>query len=367
MTADEYKERTRDSRIYFNISDNEKNVEREEEKDILVRHRNLYGEYCSIIILNRDGIDYTKKCIQSIYENTKNLSYEIIIIDNCSKDKRDIDGLKEIVEKVLPCEMKIMLLKRETGFGDANNQGIWEVLNKIKEKKDDKNKYIVIMNNDTEIITDNWLQKLIETMKNDPKIGIVGCQLIFQNGKIQHAGGKIDTKGETRHIGYKKEQSEETNGIYDVDYITGALMVIKRDVIDKIGGFDSETFQYYYEDVDYCLRAKELDYRVVYCGNVKVIHHEGITTNRFHPTITPRNVFVRKWNDKFTYDGRISNNIDNIRNFVIKGYRDVLKRDPDSVGLHHYIDHIYSGNITKDRFLEILRTSEEYKIRFGNT
>lgn len=306
------------------------------------------GEFASIIIANLNGIKYTKALLESIYRKTTNFLFEIIIVDDCSdKAENDDEELRKLVEEILPYELTVIFLNKRSGFSIAINEGI----------RIAKGNYILIINNDTEIITDNWLQKLVSVANIDPKIGIVGMQSLYPDGLVQHAGGIIDKNGNTEHLYSGQYPNENTNKIYEVDYISVA-MLIKRDIINMVGGFDFKTFDIYYEDVDYCTRVRRLGYKIVYCGDVKIMHHEGMTIRKVNPKITPKSTFVNKWNDIFEIS-----NIEEIKNFVTEGYRDILKREPDPIGLERHIRLIQTGTISKETFLDALRNSEEYKER----
>ena len=137
-----------------------------------------------------------------------------------------------------------------TGFSKANNQGIRHAL-------DNGAKHILLLNNDVEIPTAGWLEQLSTVLESDTKIGIVGCKLLYPNGTIQHAGGIIDLR-----VPYHRGEGEKDTGQYDrvefVDYVTGAALMIKSEVVQKIGLLDEGFSPLYFEDTDWCVRAQIL-------------------------------------------------------------------------------------------------------------
>jgi len=187
-----------------------------------------------IIVLHYQNWDDTNKCLDSLkkidYDN-----FEIMVIDN-DKENR--------------------------GFAKGNNIGIKQAL----EKRAD---YILLLNNDT-IVDPDFLKKLVEAGKNNEKAGILGPTIYeYGTNKIHFAGGKINwlyTKGI-----HEKNSKLKTQNSKLVDYITGACMLIKREVIEKIGLMD-ENYFLYFEDADWCLRARRAGYKCVVVPTSKIWH-----------------------------------------------------------------------------------------------
>jgi GT2 family glycosyltransferase len=137
----------------------------------------------------------------------------------------------------------------------------------------------LLLNNDVEITDEKWLENLIGGFESDNQIGIVGCKLLYPNGKIQHSGGIINLSG-----GHNRGEGEKDTGQYDkiefFNFVTGAVLMIKSDVIYKIGLLDEGFTPLYYEDVDWCVRARLFGYKVAYTPNSKLIHHCGSSANK---------------------------------------------------------------------------------------
>ncbi len=208
----------------------------------------------SIIILNWNGIDFTKKCLASIKSNTSYPNYEIIIIDNGSKAK-EIMELKKIHAKGIV--NRLILNKSNKGFSGGNNQG-------IKAAKGD---YLLLLNNDT-TLTKNWLTELVKTAEKDKKIGVVGPDIesYYQPGII-FGGGYVDDSGIARHSYAKKES--------DAEQVGGAALFFKREVLEKIGGLDEGFNPIYFEETDFCTRTRRAGFRVVFTPKSKIVHFEG--------------------------------------------------------------------------------------------
>ena len=135
------------------------------------------------------------------------------------------------------------------------------------------------MNNDVEIPRAGWLEELSNVLESDSKIGIVGCKLLYPNGTIQHAGGIINLR-----VPYHRGECEKDTGQYDsvefVDYVTGAALLIKSEVIQRIGLLDEGFTPLYFEDTDWCMRARFYGYKVAYTPNPTLIHHCGSSSSK---------------------------------------------------------------------------------------
>jgi len=217
-----------------------------------------------IIILNWNGKELLKDCLSSLFKLTDYPNYKVIVVDNGSND-----GSVEFVKQNFP-QADIIALDKNYGFSKGNNIGIKYALEKYNPE------YILLLNNDTEIIQKDWLKLLVESAEKY-NAQIVGCKLIYPNGKIQHAG--IDIKFLSEHIG-RFENKEKYSFIKYIGAVTFACVLIKKEVIEKIGLLD-EIFFAGHEDLDYCFKARKNGFKILYNGNVTLIHKESITTKKF--------------------------------------------------------------------------------------
>ncbi len=233
--------------------------------DDLFRGSSVSQPTIYVIIVNWNGKKLMQKCLSSFFAKTANPKCKVVVIDNASTD-----GSKEMLKENFPV-IELIKNAENIGFSRANNQGIRHALANNAE-------YILLLNNDVEITDEKWLEKIIEVFESDSKIGIVGCKLLYPNGKIQHAGGIINLSG-----GHNRGECEKDIGQYDkiefFYFVTGAVLMIKSNVIHKIGFLDEEFTPLYYEDVDWCVRARLCGYKVAYTPKPKLIHHCGSSAN----------------------------------------------------------------------------------------
>lgn len=218
----------------------------------------------SIIILNFNGRGYLEKCLKSVLEQNYP-NFEIIFVDNASAD-----GSVEFVKNMFSNDPRIKIIQNPTNLGasQARNIGI----------KKAKGKYIVFLDNDTQV-TPNWLDELVNTMENNPSIGIAQSTLLKMNyqNTIQHSGQfMIDYCGWTwkfcKDEAYENFLKKHRQPITIFSAVTAA-MIIRRNKIDEIGLFDPKFF-IYFEDTDLSWRVWLRGYKVVSVPR-SVVYHEG--------------------------------------------------------------------------------------------
>ncbi|MBC7320847.1 methyltransferase domain-containing protein, partial [bacterium] len=235
--------------FFIAISNKEKEAMKEENKS---------SSLTSIIVLTLNNLEYTKKCIESIREYTPE-PYELIVVDNGSTD-----GTIEYLES----QSDIKLVKNPTnvGFAMGNNIG-------MKLAKGD---YIVILNNDT-VVTQGWLARLIACAKTDPSIGIVGPRSNYVAG-IQLVKDVPYGNDMTAMQEFARQWSLENSGRYEETVrVIGFCMLVKREVIERIGGFDPLYENGNFEDDDFCIRAIRAGFKIKIAHDV-FIHHFGSKT-----------------------------------------------------------------------------------------
>jgi GT2 family glycosyltransferase len=253
----------------------------------------------SILIPVYNQFNYTMSCIKSIFLNTKNIPYEIILIDDASTD--ETQSIKKYVKNI-------------TVIRNEKNQGF--LLNCNKGAKEAKGKYLVFLNNDT-IVMQDWLKNMLEVFEEKEKVGLVGPKFIYATGVLQEAGGIIWKDGSGWNYGkYDDPYKYEYNYLKEVDYISGACIMIKKDLWEKIGGFDLRYIPAYYEDTDLAFEVRKNGYKVIYQPKAVIIHFEGISHGRDEGQSNSikrfqsinRDKFVNKWHDvllKENYDNSV--------------------------------------------------------------
>lgn len=214
----------------------------------------------SIVIPVYNQIQYTYLCLASILEHTMDVRYEIIIADDVSQDATR--NLAEFAENITICR-------------NTENQGFLKNCNNAA--KSARGRYVMFLNNDTQV-TDQWLSSLVDLIKSDSTIGMVGSKLVYPDGRLQEAGGIIWSDGSGWNYGRLDDPDKaEYNYVKDVDYISGAAILLSADLWKQIGGFDERFAPAYCEDSDLAFEVRRCGYRVVYQPLSKVIHFEGVS------------------------------------------------------------------------------------------
>lgn len=236
--------------------------------------REIKGEpKICIIIPTKDRVETLKTCIESILEKTSYDNYEIVIVDNNSKDDAAIDYLNTI--RKVPKIITISYWKT-FNFSDINNFAAKQL----------DSEYILFLNNDTEVISGEWLTAMLEHAQRED-VGAVGCKLLYSNNTIQHAGvilGITGTPGQVGVAGHShKHLPNAAHGyfgrphiIHNVSAVTAACMMLRKDVFKEVGGFD-ENLAVAFNDVDLCLKIRDKGYLIVYTPYAELYHHESLS------------------------------------------------------------------------------------------
>lgn len=225
----------------------------------------------SIIIVNWKVKDLLEKCLESIFEQTKNISFEVFVVDNNSGD-----GSVEMAREKFP-QIDLTASAENLGFAKGNNLAI----------KKARGRYVLLLNPDTEIL-DNTLEKMVKFMDTHPDCGIAGCKLLNPDLSLQPSvrafpdlASQIFILLKIHHLlphskaMYKYlVQDFDYEKIQEVDQVMGAFMMIRREVIEKIGLLD-ENFWIWFEEVDFCKRIKNAGWKILYTPEASVIHHYG--------------------------------------------------------------------------------------------
>lgn len=216
----------------------------------------------AIVVLCWNRWDLTRRCLETLKAHTDLADAEVIAVDNGSTDETPA----RLAE--LPW-VRVVTNPSNLGYVRGNNAG-------IAAAPPDAD--VVLLNNDVEIHQDGWLDALRETAHASADVGIVGCRLVLPDGRLLHAGTFIlpDTFW-GQQIGALETDVNQFAGTRDVEGIVFACAYVKREVLAKIGGL-SEKFRSYFEDTDFCLRAKDAGFRTVVCGAVTLVHHEHGST-----------------------------------------------------------------------------------------
>ena len=223
----------------------------------------------SIVIPNKDHLEDLKRCVTSIIEKSSYDNYEIIIVENNSTSEEIFSYYEKLRTNSV---IKIVEYEGEFNYSRINNLGVSMATGD----------YVILLNNDTQVITLDWMEELLMYAQRDD-VGAVGAKLYYEDMTIQHAGVVIGL-GAHRTAGHTHYKVSSNNLGYmgrlcyaqDVTAVTGACLMVKKEIYDKLGGLDEE-FAVSLNDVDFCLRIREAGYLNVFTPFAELYHFESIS------------------------------------------------------------------------------------------
>ena len=231
----------------------------------------------SVIIPTHNRCDLLRRCLESIVAVTDYGNYEILIVDNGSDQPATLEYLSSVVSsgwcRVLP-------FPHPFNYSRINNLAARHV----------SGEYLVFLNNDTEVMTSDWLTALLEHAQQ-PDVGAVGARLLYPDGRIQHAGVVLGIGGLAAHvlrglpndpIAWNSYSRSLVAVPRECGAVTGACMMVRADVFREIGGFE-EKLSVAFNDIDLCLRLRQRGYRVIYTPFARLSHTEYGTRGPCHP------------------------------------------------------------------------------------
>lgn len=239
----------------------------------------------AIIILTWNGLELTRRCLESLRPSLLPSYVNVVVVDNGSTD-----GTVEYLKTLR--HISVIENNKNLGYARAVNIGV-----KYASESAD----IVLLNNDVELIESDWLTRLQEVAWENDDYGILGVKITRDDGALQHCGAylPLDTYW-GQQLGGGEVDIGQYGGINECESVVFACVYIKRSTIDKIGLL-SEDFFAYFEDTDFCLRASQANIKTVMCGNIKVKHSENSSTkiNKVSHNdifLQSREIFKKKWN-----------------------------------------------------------------------
>jgi GT2 family glycosyltransferase len=242
----------------------------------------------SVVIVTYNTREMLRTCIASVKEKTSEIKYEIIVVDNVSQDKT-----VEMLRDEFP-DVKVIQNDKNAGFSSGNNKGI----------KAASGTYILILNPDTKVKTPNGLKLLVEFMTMHPEAGIVAPRLILmKDGKVQRSAfvrypsimtfvGEWTPANEIinklfpcwDHWGKYYYDISQLNMVRNVGWAVGAALLMKKENFAKTGYFDENIFLLA-EDTDLCMNVRKAGYEIIYCPDVEIFHHWGVTQSNIEFTL----------------------------------------------------------------------------------
>lgn len=250
----------------------------------------------SIIIPFRDQAEVLRRCVESILKRTEYKNFEIVLVNNQSKEKKTLDYLKSWA---IDPACKILNYDKPFNFSAINNYAA----------KWSRSEYLLFLNNDTEIITPEWINAMLAQIQRK-EVGAVGGKLIYPNGRIQHAGVILGLGIAGHAFKHFPEGNEGymsmANTIRNYSAVTAACVLVKKSVFQEIGGFDEKNFSVAYNDVDLCLRMRQKGYLIVYTPHAKLYHYESLSRGddeelqknnpeKYQRVVAERKHMLKKW------------------------------------------------------------------------
>ncbi len=232
----------------------------------------------SVIIVNWNVRDLLRRCLHSILASLPACQLEIIVVDNGSTD-----GSPEMVRTEFP-QVHLMANPDNRGFTAANNQGLAVA----------RGRYVLLLNPDTEVVGDA-LETLVAFADAHPDVGVVGPQLLNPDGTVQSSRRRFPTLATAllestwlqpyaprRLLARYYVLDRPDDEVQDVDWVTGAALMARREAVEQVGPLD-EGFFMYSEELDWCRRFRAAGWRVIYLPTARIIHHEGKSSEQVLP------------------------------------------------------------------------------------
>ena len=204
----------------------------------------------SIIIPLWNGADVIADCLDAVYAHANDRLGEVICVDNASPD-----GAADLVADRYP-QVRLLHQPVNLGFAGGVNVGLEAAQGDV----------FVLLNQDC-LVQPGWLVALHRALEEHPQVGIVGCTILNADGTVNHAGARIHYPD-----AFGLHLTEVGNGLQETDFVTGAAVAIRRQTWDAVGRFDEGFYPAYYEDADYCYRARRHGFRIAYVPDARVTH-----------------------------------------------------------------------------------------------
>ena len=301
----------------------------------------------SIVIPVYNQFHYTYACLKSIARYSGDIPYEVLIANDCSTDMTT--RLEEIIDGV-----KVITNKENLRF----------LRNCNHTAKEAKGRYILFLNNDTQV-QPNWLQPLIDLIESDEAIGMVGSKLIYPDGRLQEAGGILWKDASAWNYGHCQNPAmPEYNYVKEVDYISGAAIMIRTELWKQLGGFDEAFAPAYCEDSDLAFQVRAAGYKVMYQPKSVVVHFEGVSNGTDTSSgqkayqVVNQKKFYEKWKDVLEREHN-PNGVDPFR------ARDRSLRKKTLLMIDHYVPQFDkdAGSRSMFQYLKLF-VSQGYNVKF---
>lgn len=224
------------------------------------------AQLASIIIPTRDQASLLEKCLRSIKEKTDYELYEIIIVDNSSSESSTRELLQEVARDE---RIRVISVPGEFNYSKLCNRGAAAARGQV----------LLLLNNDIEVIDPGWLSELMSQVTR-PEVGVVGASLWFPDGQLQHAGIVLSPERIGNYAYFRQRRGNtgyfsQLQLVRNVAAVTGACLAVRAEVYATLGGLNERDLSIAFNDIDFCLRVRELNLRVVWTPHAELIHRES--------------------------------------------------------------------------------------------
>ena len=256
----------------------------------------------SIVIVSYNTKDVLKECLESIYKTIKNLSFEVIVVDNASKDQT-----REEISKLEFPNFKFIQNKENLGFSKANNIGVRKT----------SGRYVLFLNPDV-VVHSETLEGMVYFMDKEREAGAATCKVILTNGKIDdashrgfptpwnsftHFSGLAKLFGKIEHFGGYNVKHLDLSQTHEIDALAGAFMIVRREAGEEVGWWDEDYF-FYGEDLDFCYMLQQKGWKIYYVPEFSVLHYKGVSggLKKVSKDITTADTETKKRSTKARFD-----------------------------------------------------------------
>lgn len=225
----------------------------------------------SILIPTRDAFHLIEQCVESVLKKSTYPNYEIIVIDNRSADTDAVAYLAALAARP---KVRVLRYEQDFNYSAINNFAARQAGGEV----------LCLLNNDTEVISPDWLEEMVGQLLQS-HVGVVGAKLYYPDGCVQHGGDVVGVGGLANHAHAYLQRTEpgycnRAVVAQDLSAVTAACLVTWRNLYQELGGLNERDLPVAFNDVDYCLRAREAGYRVVWTPHAELYHHESMTRGK---------------------------------------------------------------------------------------
>jgi GT2 family glycosyltransferase len=253
----------------------------------------------SILIPTRDAFRLIRQCVESVLQQSTYPNYEIIVIDNLSADADAVAYLAALAARP---KVRVLRYEQDFNYSAINNFAVRQAAGEV----------LCLLNNDTEVISPDWLDEMVGQLLQS-RVGVVGAKLYYPDGCVQHGGDVVGVGGVANHAHAYLQRTEpgycnRAVVAQDLSAVTAACMVTWRNLYQELGGLNESDLPVAFNDVDYCLRAREAGYRVVWTPHAELYHHESMTRGKDSTPARKRRAkrevaYMRKrWKNELEHD-----------------------------------------------------------------